>query len=51
MRYDARRFRKLFRSISVHATSRSNDSFRRKAHMVARFTKRFWIASGLNWSR
>src|SRR5204863_29598 len=47
----ARRFKKLLRSISAQMTSRSRSSPLRKAHMVGRFTRRFWMASGLNWSR
>jgi hypothetical protein len=42
MRYDARRFRRL---------PRPSGSFRRIAHIVDRFTKRFRAAAGLFWSR
>src|SRR5262245_19430778 len=51
MRYDARRFKKAARSISAQATTRSRTSPLRKAHIVDRFTRRFWMFSGLNWSR
>ena len=51
MRYDARRFKKLLRSVSARMTSRSRISPLRKAHIVDRFTRRFWMLSGLNWSR
>ena len=51
MRYDARRFRKLVRAISAQAMTRGSGSPRRKAHIVDRFTRRFWMPSGLNWSR
>ena len=48
MRYDARRFKKLLRSMSAQARSRSSGSPLKNAHMVARFTRRFWMLSGLN---
>src|SRR4029453_7403018 len=51
MRYDARRFKKAARSISAQATTRSRTSPLRKAHIVDRFTRRFWMFSCLNWSR
>ena len=51
MRYDARRFKKLLRSVSAQMMSRSRTSPLRKAHMVDRFARRFWMLSGLHWSR
>jgi len=51
MRNDARRFKKLLRSVSAQATRRGNGSRLNNAHIVDRFTRRFWTLSGLHWSR
>ena len=51
MRYDARRFKKLLRSMSAQATKRGKGSRLSNAHIVDRFTRRFWMLSGLHWSR
>ena len=51
MRYDARRFKKLLRSISAQARTRGKGSRLSNAHIVDRFTRRFWMFSGFHSAR
>ena len=51
MRYDARRFKKLLRSFSAQASRRDKGSRLSNAHIVERFTRRFWMLSGLHSPR
>jgi hypothetical protein len=48
MRYGALRWRKVAREGSPQLMMRESGSRRRNAHIVPRFTSRFWIAAGRN---
>jgi len=50
MRYDARRWRKLARVASAQLRIRISGSPRSNAHIVERFTRRFWMAAGRNYA-